>query len=184
MTELDSFSQSAADFTRSVTRSLKFDKPFPRERMTEPSASEAEEYIKGKSLFQAYFLPIMQSKFLQKTFAAYFDNAQESAFGMIDRQSFEDRLQAHFKTSATDDDQAWYALRNAIYATGARIALSRKASFRVASDVSWAYFCNAFAVHSELVYFKSTLMAIQALAVMVRASLLNMGVQILKTSLL
>lgn len=110
---------------------------------------------------------------LPESFAAYFEDAQESAFGMIDRQGFEDRLRAHSPPLTADDDPAWYALRHAVFATGARMVLSRTSSFQVASEVSWALFGNAFSVHSELAYFKSSLMAIQALTVMVRLSRLG-----------
>lgn len=107
---------------------------------------------------------------LSESFAAYFDDAQESAFGMIDRQGFEDRLRARSSPLTADDDPAWYALRHAVFATGARMVLSRTSSFQVASEVSWAFFGNAFSVHSELAYFKSSLMGIQALTVMVSLS--------------
>lgn len=164
------FAQSAYEFTRIITRSLKVEKPFARERMAEPSQAEAEEYIKGKCSFSMNMHSVVRWECLRRKYVAYFHDAQESCFGMIDQQSFEDRLRAQSTGAITDDDPAWYALRNAVFATGARIALSKRSSFQLASEVSWGLFSNAFSVHSELVYFRRTLMAIQALTVMVRVS--------------
>lgn len=66
---------------------------------------------------------------------------------------------------------AWYALRNIIYATGCRIALgvgADSATFAEARNKAWGYFENALAIHTELIYAPSGLIAIQALMAMVR----------------
>lgn len=66
-----------------------------------------------------------------------------------------------------DDEPAWYALRNIIYATGSRIHLSKTSTFRAASQVSWEWFENALSVHTEILYFKTSLLGVQALTLMV-----------------
>lgn len=85
----------------------------------------------------------------------------------MNRAWFEARLRSHFEDSHTDDDPAWYALRNAIYATGARIDVSRKGTFRQAFQTAWLFFSNCLAVHTQLLYFRTSLLAVQALTVMV-----------------
>lgn len=66
-----------------------------------------------------------------------------------------------------DEDPAWYALRNAIYAAGCRLELSKRGNFREAYQTAWNFFENALAVHTELLYFHTSLLAVQALTVMV-----------------
>lgn len=44
---VDGFAHSAYEFTKHVTRALKVEKPFTRQRIPDPSPAEAEEYVKG-----------------------------------------------------------------------------------------------------------------------------------------
>lgn len=88
----------------------------------------------------------------------------------MNRQWFETQLRTHFSrtTDDDDDDSAWYAIRNTIYASGCRIELSRTKSFREATQTSWRYFENAMSVHTNLIYFKTSLISVQAVLLMVR----------------
>lgn len=101
---------------------------------------------------------------------AYFEQSFESIFDIIDRVSFETRLTAQVSGAASGDDPAWYALRNVVYAFGCRASTFNEAvpeSWGEAQRKSWPYFENALSVHTELVYFRSSLSAVQALLVMV-----------------
>ncbi|KIW30214.1 uncharacterized protein PV07_05973 [Cladophialophora immunda] len=142
-TGTDTFQDSAFRLTKEVTRSLKLESGLTKEKVAEPTVEAAQRYVK-----------------------AYFEFAAEAPFGLMDQARFESRLQAHFAGALNDDDPAWFALRNTIYAAGARIELSRAGSYRHACEVAWTYFANALLVHTELLYFRTSLSSIQALAVM------------------
>lgn len=98
--------------------------------------------------------------------SAYFEEAPEIAFGIVDRPWFESRLRAHI-SATIPDDKAWYALRNVLWACGCRIMLSKTASFREASQASWALFENALSVYTEVLFLRTSMMAVQALILMV-----------------
>lgn len=105
-----------------------------------------------------------------RTPSAYFDQAFESVFDIIDRVSFETRLTAQVSGAMSDDDPAWFALRNVVYAFGCRASIYREAvpeSWADAQRKSWQYFENALSIHTELVYFRSNISAVQALLAMV-----------------
>ncbi|EXJ71845.1 uncharacterized protein A1O5_04346 [Cladophialophora psammophila CBS 110553] len=107
----------------------------------------------------------------RKWIAAYFDESLESIYGVIHRPQFEARIRRHFASSLNDDDNdpAWYALRNAVYATGCRYVLSdpqQPQSFLAARSQSWKYYENALSVHTDLLYTKTNLTSIQALIIM------------------
>lgn len=91
---------------------------------------------------------------------------------VIHRDTFEARLRSHLETGRDDDeDLAWYALRNVVYAFGSRIVHYRDCeatSWLEAQIHGWQYFQNAFSVHSDLVYVWSSVAAVRALFVMVR----------------
>jgi hypothetical protein len=91
---------------------------------------------------------------------------------ILHRGTFEARLRAHLERGQGDDDDvAWYALRNVVYAYGSRIvhyADSDASSWIDAQIHGWQYFQNAFSVHSDLVYSWTSVAAVQALFVMVR----------------
>jgi hypothetical protein len=102
---------------------------------------------------------------------AYFDESPDTVYGIVDRASFEARLHEHFLDGAKlEADPAWYALRNAIYAYGCRIELSKNGhhrSFAESRGQAWQYFTNALSVHTDLIYTRTDLSAIQALLIMV-----------------
>ncbi|KAJ5585689.1 fungal-specific transcription factor domain-containing protein [Penicillium hetheringtonii] len=100
---------------------------------------------------------------------AYFENSRANAFGVVQRSNFENRLRVHFQSPNTnDEDVAWYALRNAVYAIGRRVVASMDGigDFAVIQSESLRFFHNAFSVYSELLFRPSGLMAVQALIVM------------------
>lgn len=91
---------------------------------------------------------------------------------VIHRPTFEARLRAQMANDYHDDeaDPAWYAIRNVVYAFGLRILVQENSSENkwVESQIhGWKYFQNAFSVHSELIYSRSTIAAVQALFAMV-----------------
>lgn len=87
--------------------------------------------------------------------------------GIINRTVFEQQLSSYFDDSLGDVDMAWHALRYAICAAGCRINLSETHSVQDANETAWAYFENALALHSQILLFKTTLINVQALTVMV-----------------
>lgn len=80
----------------------------------------------------------------------------------------------HFASGGQDNDDAeWYALRNAVFAAGCKTSLSEESSreaIETLQFMSWQYFENAMSVHTDLIYMRSGLMAIQALLAMVSAN--------------
>lgn len=91
---------------------------------------------------------------------------------MVDRPTFESRLHSYLERKTTShDDLAWFALRYTVYASGCRIILSKlspSTPFAEAQERAWQFFENALSVHTELLYCTSSLLAVQALAAMVR----------------
>lgn len=84
---------------------------------------------------------------------------------------FETTLRAHYRQEGeTRGSTAWYALRNTVFASGCRIALSKDASksFSEIESEAWGYFANAFSVYTELMFTFSGLLAVRALIAMVR----------------
>ncbi|KIV94020.1 hypothetical protein PV10_05183 [Exophiala mesophila] len=140
------FSNSASTLATEVCRGLKIQAPTHQTRVPEPPLDCARRYA-----------------------AAYFDQAFESVFDIIDRASFERRLSEHSDIGTLDNDPAWYALRNVVYAYGCRASVFKEAvpeTWVDAQNTAWGYFENALSVHTELVYFKSNLSAVQALLAM------------------
>ena len=104
-----------------------------------------------------------------ETSPAYFEQTFESAFDIIDRASFESRLKMRLEGVVSDDDAAWYALRNVVYAFGCRASTFKESvpeTWPEAQSKAWRFFENALGVHTELVYFRSDVSAVQALLVM------------------
>jgi hypothetical protein len=103
---------------------------------------------------------------------AYFENSFNRMFGVISRPVFEARLRSYLdQDGSSDDDPAWYALRNTVYACGCRIELSRASiatSLLEAEEKAWQFFQKALSVHTELLYLPTGLMAVEALTAMVR----------------
>lgn len=101
---------------------------------------------------------------------AFFDECAEAAIEIVDRSYFEARLRAQLKQGdppTAEQDPAWYALRNIVYASGWRQAFSKRSGFRYDDGLGWKYFMNAYSVLSELLYCRSNLLAVQALNAMV-----------------
>lgn len=145
------FAQIARRLTSDVSRALKMAAPLPSAREPEPEESVACDYAR-----------------------AYFDEDCDAFYGIVHRQAFETQLRAHFKRdglSDTEYDPGWYALRNTVYAAGSRIlavkhsTINSRESF--ITSTSWKYFLNALSVYTDLSYFRTSLSAVQALAMMV-----------------
>ncbi|KIW06082.1 uncharacterized protein PV09_03253 [Verruconis gallopava] len=140
------FVSTAQNFSLNTTRTLKLDSKLSTERAPEPDADIARIYCD-----------------------AYFQYSMEGVFGVVDRKQFETKLEAQFCGDLKNDDPEWYALRNAVYASGCKVYLSRLSrsnSFVKSQEQAWKYFENALSVHTELIYMRSSLMAIQALVTM------------------
>ncbi|CAI7580131.1 unnamed protein product [Penicillium pancosmium] len=128
------------------TRKLTLASGTNRERCPEPGVGNAWKYV-----------------------IAYFENSRASVFGVVQRSNFESRLRVHFQNpNKPDEDVAWYALRNAVYAMGHRLVTSMDGNgdFAEIQSESLRFFHNAFSVFSELLFRPSGLMAVQALVVM------------------
>lgn len=95
----------------------------------------------------------------------------------MSRQHFEARLLHHLaQNGMTDDDPAWYALRNTVYASGYRLSSSSMPYSNTFDEIqgkAWKYFEKALSVHTELLYCSTGLMAVQALTAMVWISRAN-----------
>ncbi|RVX74258.1 hypothetical protein B0A52_02090 [Exophiala mesophila] len=96
---------------------------------------------------------------------AYFEEAPETAFNIVDRSWFESRLRAH-RSGSTPEDKAWYALRNVLWASGCRIQLSKRDNYTQVSRASWALFENALSVQTEVQFLRASIVAVQALILM------------------
>ncbi|KAK4939633.1 hypothetical protein LTR10_020133 [Elasticomyces elasticus] len=96
----------------------------------------------------------------------FFEEALESALGIVHRPWFEMQLKSYFTGAINDVDPAWYALRNVVYAFGCRIQLAKCSSFRDATQSAWVWFENALSVHTEVLYFRTSIVGVQALTLM------------------
>ncbi|KAJ0418340.1 fungal-specific transcription factor domain-containing protein [Aspergillus carlsbadensis] len=98
---------------------------------------------------------------------SYFDHSHDSMLGIICRAQFESQLQLHFQGQESDD-VGRYALRNAVYAVGCRVAAvkDKTETFEDTVEISLQYFHNALSVYSDLLLLPSGLTAIHALIVM------------------
>jgi hypothetical protein len=149
------FISIARSFSREVTRPLKLGRKISSERVSEPDQETAWKYAR-----------------------AYFEKTPEATFNIIVRSSFETRLRNFFQSgdmSGQDEDAAWYALRNTIYAFGCRSDLGKGSyanTFQEAQAGGWRYFENALSRHSELMFCRTGLMAVEALVAMVGRILL------------
>ncbi|KAI1629537.1 fungal-specific transcription factor domain-containing protein [Exophiala viscosa] len=137
------FKPTANRFTQDVARRLKMEKKPAKARKEEPGLEDA-------------------LKFTQ----AYFEEATEAALGIVRRSCFETRLRSSYLSSTSDDDPSWYALRNVIFASGCRLMRSRDKGYTEAHQESWSYFENALSVHAELLYFRTSVVGVQALTLM------------------
>ncbi len=99
--------------------------------------------------------------------AAFFKSGYEAAFGIVQRSWFEARLRIYLANHKSDDEASWYALRNIIYALGCRYDMSPTSTLLESSQKSWVYFENALSVHTDLMFLPSSIVGVQALALMV-----------------
>ncbi|TGO62275.1 hypothetical protein BOTNAR_0116g00120 [Botryotinia narcissicola] len=101
---------------------------------------------------------------------AYFDHSFDASLGLVSKEQFEARLRHHFaQKDMADDDPAWYALRNTVYASGYRLSSSNMPYSNMSGEIqgqAWRYFEKALDVHTELLYGSTGLMAVQALTAM------------------
>ncbi|EXJ76280.1 uncharacterized protein A1O5_00788 [Cladophialophora psammophila CBS 110553] len=142
------FRALARRLTTDVTRSEKLERTVQSERAPEPDFQTAWKWT-----------------------TAFFEQGLDAIFGHIHRPAFEQRLRAQFegKAPGPDQDPAWYALRHTVYASGCRITLSLgvyPSAFIEARTQAWRYFENALSMHTDLIYGRSGVTAIQALLVM------------------
>lgn len=138
------FRLSAYRFTQDVARRLKMEKRPSKERTKEPGLTESLNFTR-----------------------AYFEGAPDAALGIVRRSCFEARLRLFWNSSKDDDDPSWYALRNIVFASGCRLLRSAEKGYTEAHRESWGYFENALSVHAELLYFRTSVMGVQALTLMV-----------------
>ena len=95
----------------------------------------------------------------------------DSLFDVVHRPEFEHHLRGYFNNRYSDIDPAWYAVRNAVYASGCRLyhSANQEASFSRIQEEAWGYFSNALSVHSDLLLRSPSLRAVRALLAMVSA---------------
>lgn len=141
------FQPIAARLLRDITQRLKPSPSLHLERKPDPLPEDAWRYTES-----------------------YFSEAPEAAFGILNRTRFESAIRKHYEGSQTmDNDPAWYALRNIVFAYGSRILLSRTLTFEEANKESQGWFLNALAVHTDILYFRTSIVGVLALIVMVSA---------------
>lgn len=148
------FGQIARSLSVDVSRALKLPAPTSGIREPEPEPDESTASIFSR---------------------AYFEEDPDAQFGIVHRPTFDNMLRTHFRKgsqSDQDSDPGWYALRNVVYAAGCRIveirALGKTSGKSVFPARSWRFFLNALAQYTDLLFYKTSLKAIQALAAMVR----------------
>jgi hypothetical protein len=146
------FANMARQLSVDVSSQLKLDTALSTKRIEDPDEATAWQWTR-----------------------LYFEQDSDSAFGIVPRSNFESLLRAHYRRDFQQEalnDAGWYALRNVVFAAGSRMRLVRTtgASSREAflASRSWQYFLNAMSVHMELLYCRTSLMAVQAMAAMVR----------------
>jgi hypothetical protein len=149
-TGVSDFVEVAKTFSRDIARPLKLEQKISTERAPEPDQETAWRYSQ-----------------------IYFEKTPEAVIDIVDRAAFQSRLRAQFERpgqAANEDDAAWYALRNVIYAFGCRFELGKasySSTFIKAQVGGWAFFENAMSRHTELTFCRSGIMAVQALVAMV-----------------
>lgn len=147
-TGVPDFAEIARTFSREIARPLKLDQKINPERFPEPDRETAWRYVR-----------------------IYFEETPESSFDLVHRSVFESHLHSHFERgnlAPNEDNAAWYALRNVVYAFGIRTELGNASSsnFIKSQQAGWRYFENALSRHTELTFCRTGLMAVQALATM------------------
>lgn len=149
------FVKTAKRLTYDICRRLKMESFDSRNREPEPEPEAAWAYTR-----------------------AYFNETAEGTFGLVHRPHVEARLRAQFSRGQPhppEQDPAWYALRNTVYAGGWRLLSWKQpfSPFRFDEGKGWKYFKNALSVYSELHFCRTSLLAVQALGAMVESLLLS-----------
>ncbi|KAK2682033.1 Zn(2)-C6 fungal-type DNA-binding domain [Fusarium oxysporum f. sp. vasinfectum] len=143
------FHASACNFSATMTRRLRLGRRLGGERAADPDYETAKKWTQ-----------------------AFFEESIEHAWGLVPRRAFEMRLEHHYKHSCPqiyDQNVSWYALRNIVFAIGARLALSPTRlvpSLMDAQKQSWPFFENAFSVQVDLMYMPSGNINIEILLLM------------------
>lgn len=91
----------------------------------------------------------------------------DASLGILHRPWFEQQLSAHLAGTLDDPGPTWHALRNVVFAAGCRIEMSKSRSFQKAAKHAWGYFENALSVYARLLFFKTSIMGVQVLTLMV-----------------
>ncbi|EXJ76298.1 uncharacterized protein A1O5_00806 [Cladophialophora psammophila CBS 110553] len=142
-TKSSSFVDSANEFTAGITRLLKIDKRCPSPPIKEPDVETALMYTR-----------------------AYFNESVDAYLAVVHRPWFEQRLNEFYGNGMKDEDASWYALRMAIFASGCQIELSKTQSFHEANETGWGYFENALSVYTNILFYQTSIVGVQALVVM------------------
>lgn len=145
------FTNVTRNFSREISHVLKLDQPLGLNRTQQPDEDTALEYIR-----------------------VFFDELPEATFGVALRKSFETRFSAYCRDtrpqSLKDYNSEWYALRNIIWAYGARAVQGRSqdtSTFAQASQEGTKYLENALSRLPDLLCCRCSLTAIEALILMV-----------------
>ncbi|KAH7091354.1 fungal-specific transcription factor domain-containing protein [Paraphoma chrysanthemicola] len=136
------FTTCASSLMSNLDQRMKLRKKLGKERISEPPTDLAWVYTR-----------------------AYFEESLEATYNTIDRVDFEERLRKTYAIGG-ESDAGWYALRNAVFATGCRIMTFKTCTWRDAQTQSQGYFENALAVEAELIHGTPGIVGIQALLVM------------------
>lgn len=111
--------------------------------------------------------------------ALFFEQCPVAEFGLIDRADFDTLLQAHYyniseKPSVGSEAVDCYAIVHTILAFGARIrdgCTEKKSTFVESSQSASRYYENALSALPDLLCCKTSLIAVQALILMVSGAL-------------
>ncbi|KAJ9608967.1 hypothetical protein H2200_006738 [Cladophialophora chaetospira] len=98
---------------------------------------------------------------------AFYQNCWEADIGIIDRDEIEAKLESHYRSRLPKDEEAWFALRNIVFAGGCRSVLAKDHTSCVAAQAEAnRFFQMALSVLTSLLLPPTSLMAVQALTLM------------------
>ncbi|KAM5357363.1 hypothetical protein ACJZ2D_016339 [Fusarium nematophilum] len=138
------FTSSAKTLMSSIGARLRLNKRLSKDRIEDPDPKTAWKYTR-----------------------AYFEDNAISTFYLINRPSFEARLVRHIENPSPDeDDCAWFATRNIVFATGRRSLMSQNHSWTKSQSKAEKYFENALQIETELIHGAYGFPAIRALLAM------------------
>lgn len=148
------FGDATRSFSREISYVLKLEQQLSSSRAPQPDEETSWQYTR-----------------------VFFDEVPEAVFGIVVRRQFEARLRANWRDSRSstekDYNSEWYALRNVVWAFGARAVHggSQYAStFIEASQAGTQYLENALSRLPDLLCGRCSLTAIEALILMVSAT--------------